>query len=118
MEMRQDAKTPTKKQSQSGRNSQVQGDARGNKGSMLMNISQILLGEGILTNGSDKQAIAAALVGLSQCRNLDAFLFGLYGDRRKCFGAAGDAQEGKDRDSKCCEPRSLPLRVADPPSWH
>ena len=68
--MRNNNKTVTKKTSQTGRSSRVQGDAGGNRRSMLMNISQILLGEGILTSGSDKQAIAAAL-GLSERRPYD-----------------------------------------------
>jgi hypothetical protein len=69
MKKRQSVKAK-KKHPKSGRGARIHNVARGTKGSMLLNIPQILLGEGILTKGSDKQAIAAAL-GLSERRPYD-----------------------------------------------
>ena len=64
MRAKQDVKQNSKKQNRSRPNPKANAATRG---SILMDIEQILIGEGILTRGSDRAAIARAL-GLSDRR--------------------------------------------------
>jgi len=64
MRPKQDVRQNSKKQSRTRNNAKA---SVGSKGSILMDIEQILIGEGILTRGSDREAIAKAL-GLSDRR--------------------------------------------------
>ena len=64
MRAKQDVKQNSKKQNRSRNNAKGTAATRG---SILMDIEQILIGEGILTRGSDREAIAKAL-GLSDRR--------------------------------------------------
>jgi len=64
MRTKQDVKQNSKKQSRPRNTAKT---SIGTRGSILMDIEQILIGEGILTRGSDREAIARAL-GLSDRR--------------------------------------------------